>query len=295
MTRLRPNQARRRAEKSDVISQPGALRLKEWHHLAVAFDGSGTRLYLDGALVGSAPYTGGLATVSGPDRHFVGACSLFPNNSFHGQLKEVRLWRGVRSAGADPREPHEELTGTEPGLVGLWNFADPANPGPRCVAEWPSRPVENRRAGCAQRAPTIAAQPCKVRRRFTGPTTACWNSMAKAATWNCRRTSFEDWRKRPSRAGCGVMSSGPGRAYFTFGEGDYRLDLMNGADRDDQWAAIDYREERCWRSEVLAVASPPLTAGQWAHVAVVRRQGRDELLCRWRARRKGSRKPGSLC
>ncbi len=116
-------------EKEDVITKSGALRLNEWHHLAVAFDGSGTQLYLDGALVGSTPYTGGLATVSGPDRHFVGACSLNPTNSFHGQLKEVRLWRGVRSAEQIRKNLNNELTGTEPELVGLWNFADPAQPG----------------------------------------------------------------------------------------------------------------------------------------------------------------------
>src|SRR5262249_45983328 len=117
------------AEKDDSISQPGALRLNQWHHLAVAFDGSGTRLYLDGALVGSAPYTGGLASVSGPDRHFVGSGTICPNKSFHGQFKEVRLWRGTRNRDQIRENLLKQLTGSEPGLVGLWNFDDPANPG----------------------------------------------------------------------------------------------------------------------------------------------------------------------
>src|SRR5882724_2489054 len=59
----------RAVEPSDIIVQPSALGLDQWHHLAVAFDGSGTRLYLDGTLIGIAPYTNGIGTVSGPGRH----------------------------------------------------------------------------------------------------------------------------------------------------------------------------------------------------------------------------------
>jgi len=42
------------AAASDSIVQAGALTLNRWHHLAVVFDTSGTQLYLDGTLVGSA-------------------------------------------------------------------------------------------------------------------------------------------------------------------------------------------------------------------------------------------------
>jgi hypothetical protein len=117
------------AQKSDTINQPGALRLNEWHHLATVFEPSGTRLYLDGVPVGTTAYTGGLGTVEGPDRHFLGACSLYPTNSFRGQFKEVRLWRTARSAEQIRDDLNKQLLGNENGLTALWNFADAANPG----------------------------------------------------------------------------------------------------------------------------------------------------------------------
>src|SRR5262249_49603691 len=60
-------------ETSDSIEQKGALTLNHWHHLAVVFDRSATRVYLDGAFVGTAPYTGGIGSVSGAGRHLIGS------------------------------------------------------------------------------------------------------------------------------------------------------------------------------------------------------------------------------
>src|ERR1043166_3076190 len=115
-------------EQSDSIVRAGALTLNRWHHLAVVFEASATQLYLDGTLVGSAPYTKGLAP-GGAARHFMGSCSLYPNNSFHGELDEVRLWRVARTADQIRQDMNRALTGTEAGLAGLWNFDDHANPG----------------------------------------------------------------------------------------------------------------------------------------------------------------------
>ncbi len=116
------------AATSDSIVQAGALTLNRWQHLAVVFDTSGTQLYLDGTSVGSAPYTKGLAP-GGAARHFMGSCSLYPYNSFHGQLREVRLWRVARTAEQIRQHKDRALTGAETGLAGLWNFDDAANPG----------------------------------------------------------------------------------------------------------------------------------------------------------------------
>src|SRR5262249_36642759 len=105
------------------------LRLNRWHHLAVVFDANGTTVYLDGLSAGTTSYKAGLAGVSGAARHFIGSCSLYPNNSFRGEFDEVRLWRGARTAEQIRQNKDRALSGSETGLVGLWNFDDAANPG----------------------------------------------------------------------------------------------------------------------------------------------------------------------
>src|SRR5712671_5576065 len=56
-------------ETSDSIAQAGVLALNRWYHLAVVFDSRRTQLYLDGTLVGTAPYTNGLASAKDAARH----------------------------------------------------------------------------------------------------------------------------------------------------------------------------------------------------------------------------------
>src|SRR5262249_31885001 len=46
-----------------------------------------------------------------------------------GQLDEVRIWNVARTEEQIRETMSRKLTGQEPGLVGLWNFDDPANPG----------------------------------------------------------------------------------------------------------------------------------------------------------------------
>jgi len=49
--------------------------------------------------------------------------------SFQGQLAEVRIWRVARTEQEIQDAMSKRLSGQEPGLAGLWNFDDPANPG----------------------------------------------------------------------------------------------------------------------------------------------------------------------
>src|SRR6185436_13647302 len=46
-----------------------------------------------------------------------------------GSMDEVRVWKVARTAEQIRENLSKPLTGREPGLVGLWNFDDPANPG----------------------------------------------------------------------------------------------------------------------------------------------------------------------
>src|SRR6266436_3239224 len=89
------------------------------------------RVYLNGALVGRNDYTGSFSALKYGDLNRLGrtvtADDLDP--PFQGQLDEVRVWSVARTEEQIRETMSRKMTGTEPGLVGLWNFDDPANPG----------------------------------------------------------------------------------------------------------------------------------------------------------------------
>ncbi len=60
-----------------------------WTHLAVTYDGANENLYLNGALVGSNPLTGAIATSSQPLR--IGGDSVW-GQYFNGMIEEVRIY-----------------------------------------------------------------------------------------------------------------------------------------------------------------------------------------------------------
>src|SRR5439155_20256029 len=51
------------------------------------------------------------------------------DQEFAGQMTEIRVWRGERTERQIQESMSRKLSGQEPGLVGLWSFDDPANPG----------------------------------------------------------------------------------------------------------------------------------------------------------------------
>ncbi|MBI3414119.1 MAG: response regulator [Verrucomicrobia bacterium] len=113
-----------------IINVPDALRTHGWCHLAAVADTTGMRLYLNGRLVGTNAYAG---SVFGREvtRHVFFGRSLNPNAGefLHGEMGEVRLWKTARTAEQILGNMTAKLTGREPGLLGLWNFDDPTNPG----------------------------------------------------------------------------------------------------------------------------------------------------------------------
>jgi ligand-binding sensor domain-containing protein/PAS domain-containing protein len=89
---------------------------------------NGLRLYLDGRLLGTNAYTPRFFT-DGPVQRFVFGHSLPGLDDFHGEMDDVRLWRTARTQDQIRANMTARLTGQEPGLIGLWNFDDPAHPG----------------------------------------------------------------------------------------------------------------------------------------------------------------------
>lgn len=115
---------RRRVEVS------GGVRLNEWAHVAAVTGSGGVRLYLNGMLVATNDYTGSLASVGGQN-YLLGRDNYSPNPSgmLDGQLDEVRVWSVARTENQIRETMFRQLTGSEPGLAGLWNFDDASSPG----------------------------------------------------------------------------------------------------------------------------------------------------------------------
>jgi signal transduction histidine kinase/CheY-like chemotaxis protein/ligand-binding sensor domain-containing protein len=106
------------------------LRSHEWVHLALAVEPGSLKLYVNGSLLAAK-------VVSDPDTfrslefsrlNLIGrgnAKVVWTNDlDFHGQMDEVRVWSGQRTAEQIRENMSRKLTGREDGLVALWNFDD---------------------------------------------------------------------------------------------------------------------------------------------------------------------------
>lgn len=94
-----------------IVSDIAPAATGVWKHVAVTYDGSQVKLYVDGVLASSAPYSQSL--VAGSDGFYVGS-------SFHGLLDEVRLWDIARTQEQLQTYMESTVLGTEPGLRGYW-------------------------------------------------------------------------------------------------------------------------------------------------------------------------------
>jgi len=104
------------------IDVPGILLPERWCHVAVTTGPDGVRLYYNGLLVGTNAYAGSFNTL-GVQHNYIGRES-FENVSrgFRGQIDEFRVWNTARSREEILQTMGRTMAGTEPGLVGLWNF-----------------------------------------------------------------------------------------------------------------------------------------------------------------------------
>jgi PAS domain S-box-containing protein len=110
---------------------PSLLRTNEWYHVAAVSGPSGMRVYFNGTLVGTNAYTGSFAALKEGRLNRIGR-TVTENDEdppFQGQIDEVRIWSTERNADEIRNAMFRELTGAEPGLVALWNFEDPNQPG----------------------------------------------------------------------------------------------------------------------------------------------------------------------
>jgi PAS domain S-box-containing protein len=103
-----------------------AVQAGDWFHLAFATGSGGERLFVNGVSIATNAFTGSFAaTPKGLVNFYGGAPGAFGGGL---QLGEFRVWHVQRTQAQIRETMFRRLTGGEPGLAGLWNFDDSANP-----------------------------------------------------------------------------------------------------------------------------------------------------------------------
>jgi len=106
------------------IEAAGILRSNEWGHVAAVSGPAGAKLYFNGDLVGSNAYTGSFSGLKGL-RNYLGKSNFRATDpTTRAQMDELRVWDHERRPEQIRENLFKTLAGTEPGLVGYWNFDD---------------------------------------------------------------------------------------------------------------------------------------------------------------------------
>ena len=106
-----------------ALSFAGAIQTNEWEHIAASTGSSGMRLYFNGRLVATNNLTYSFPDIGSGSPNYIGRLvSQGRNYDFDGQIDEFRVWNVARSESDIQATMYQRLNGTEPGLVGLWNF-----------------------------------------------------------------------------------------------------------------------------------------------------------------------------
>jgi hypothetical protein len=95
-----------------------------WTHIAVTFDGSTRRHYINGELAASFPESAPLTTSTNPVR--IGSDFSWPHTP-SGSIDEVRLWNVARTTAQIRSTINTPITGPLPGLVSVWSLNANAN------------------------------------------------------------------------------------------------------------------------------------------------------------------------
>jgi hypothetical protein len=90
-----------------------------WTHVAVTFDGTTRRHYINGELAASFAETGPLPTSSDPMQ--IGSDVSWQQTPT-GAIDEVRVWNVARSMAELRSNLNVRITAAQPGLVGVWAF-----------------------------------------------------------------------------------------------------------------------------------------------------------------------------
>ena len=111
-----------------MVGVSGLLRTGQWCHIT-AVSGPGTmKLYFNGELVGTKAVADSAdAVLPNQMNNWLGRASQSegrPAARFRGAMAEVRVWGTARTPAQIQEQMFRRLSGSETGLLALWNFAD---------------------------------------------------------------------------------------------------------------------------------------------------------------------------
>ena len=112
---------------ADRVVVPGLLRAGEWVHVAAVFDSAEVVLYFNGVRAAAGRMFHPLDRLVGGEGRI--GVSGDAGSSMSGMVDDVRLWAVRRTPQEISAGMADRLIGDEDGLLALWNFDDPLQPG----------------------------------------------------------------------------------------------------------------------------------------------------------------------
>src|SRR5262249_49917870 len=175
---------------------------------------------------------------------------------FQGEMDEVRVWSVARTEEQIREAMSRKLSGQEPGLVGLWNFDDPANPGhDASPGGHHGKLMGNARTVGVSDMTAPPRQPIEFVLSLEGVTSYVelppnvFNELTEATI-----EAWVKWRSFPP--------SGASR-FFSYGEYEHDTGIQA---RDDGTLTFFLRD---WQQGMQRVEAPQLARpNEWNHIAV---------------------------
>jgi hypothetical protein len=94
----------------------------QWVHIAMTWDGTAVKTYVNGALRITSPGKMGITALATSDSPLTLGCNPHNMNCFNGLFDELRLWKVARSEAEISASYKKSLAGDEANLVGYWKF-----------------------------------------------------------------------------------------------------------------------------------------------------------------------------
>ena len=96
----------------------------QWVHIAMTWDGTALRTYVNGALRITTNGIGGITALATAQSPLSIGCNFQNLNCINGYFAELRLWKAARTATQIMDSYNRTLVGNETDLVGYWKFDD---------------------------------------------------------------------------------------------------------------------------------------------------------------------------
>jgi hypothetical protein len=107
--------------------------VRQWVHIAMTWDGTVIKTYVDGALKITSPGTGGVTKLATASSVVTVGCNPPYYGCFNGSYDELRIWKTARSD-AEISSNYDKTVATDAeGLVGYWKFDE--EPGATMAAD----------------------------------------------------------------------------------------------------------------------------------------------------------------